>query len=238
LAGKSVVVVGGGQSAVECAALLHEAGARVELISRRPITWWPPDRIEQRRFYEGLLAPRASLAPGWRNWALDHLPYLFYRFAQPLKDRYLGNYRSGATDWLRARVIGKVRLHEGCSVARVRSDDTQVALSLSDGRTVRADHVLLATGFQADLGRLSFLDPRLLAMVRCDGGAPCLGPSFESSVPGLYFIGFASVRAFGPLYRHVAGAGPAARRVTRSVVRALGERPRSVMTPPELAGAV
>src|SRR5204863_890457 len=41
--GGSVVVVGGGQSAIESAALLHEAGARVQVVSRRPIAWRHPD---------------------------------------------------------------------------------------------------------------------------------------------------------------------------------------------------
>ena len=41
-AGKRVAVVGGGQSALESAALLHEAGAAVEVIARRELVWLRP----------------------------------------------------------------------------------------------------------------------------------------------------------------------------------------------------
>src|SRR5579859_6417964 len=44
---KSAVVVGSGQSALEAAALLHEAGAGVELIARGPIVW-----IDRRLYYK------------------------------------------------------------------------------------------------------------------------------------------------------------------------------------------
>jgi hypothetical protein len=36
-------------------------------------------------------------------------------------------------------------------------------------------------------------------------------------VPGLYFVGISSLRAFGPLYRFVAGCGAAARRVAGAI---------------------
>src|SRR5207249_1424172 len=105
---REVIVIGGGQSAIEYAALLHEAGAKVHVVARRRIMWLAPDRAHERTALERLRAPNASIAPGWRNWVLDHLPYLFYQFPQVWKDSYNSNYESGATDWLRNRVIGKV----------------------------------------------------------------------------------------------------------------------------------
>src|SRR5581483_12022062 len=39
-AGRRVVVVGGGQSAIESAALLHEGGAEVEVLVRQPRVRW------------------------------------------------------------------------------------------------------------------------------------------------------------------------------------------------------
>ena len=38
------------------------------------------------------------------------------------------------------------------------------------------------------------------------GGAPIISANFESSEPGLYFIGVASAATFGPVMRFVAGA--------------------------------
>ena len=50
-------------------------------------------------------------------------------------------------------------------------------------------------------------------------GAPILTRNFESSVPGLYFIGVAAAASFGPLMRFTFGARYAARRLTRALVK-------------------
>ena len=218
--GRKIVVVGGGQSAIEYTALLHEAGATVHVVSRRPIVWLGPDRTNERTIFEQVLAPNASIAPGWKNWILDYMPYLFYRAPQHIKDRYIcGVGRPAATDWLRQRVIGKATLHEGHAAVKTTAVDGKVDTTISDGAKVRADHVILATGYQVDIHRLTMLHPSLLAEIKTDMAIPILNHWFESSVPGLYFVGLTSLRAFGPLYRFVAGCKATARRVTRSVAR-------------------
>src|SRR2546427_9582677 len=84
--GGDVVVIGGGQSAIEYAALLHEAGAAVQVVSRRPIQWLEPERVGARATPQRVLAPDASIAPGWTNWLWDQRPWLFYRFPVRWKD--------------------------------------------------------------------------------------------------------------------------------------------------------
>jgi cation diffusion facilitator CzcD-associated flavoprotein CzcO len=217
--GQEVVVIGGGQSAIEFAALLHEAGAAVQVIARRRILWLAPDRANVRGRLERLRAPNASIAPGWQNWVLDRFPYLFYRFPQDWKDRYNGTYESGATDWLRDRVVGKVTLRESRTVAAMAMADGRVDATISDGTTVRVDHILLATGYKVALDRLGMIHPSLRAGIATDRATPVLNHWFESSVPGLYFVGFTSLRAFGPLFRFVAGCGATARRVAAAVAR-------------------
>jgi len=219
-AGKQIVIVGGGQSAVEYAALLNEAGASVHLVSRRPILWLDPDRANERSFLEKLRAPNAGIAPGWKNWALEYIPYLFYRFPQPKKDRYTRNhYNAAASDWLRDRVIGKVVLHEGQKIEKMQEADNTVDLTLSSGEKLKADHVMLATGYKVDINRLSMLHQSLLSEIQTDLDIPLLNPWFESSVPGLYFIGLTSLRSFGPLFRFVVGCKASAERVASSVAR-------------------
>ena len=225
--GRHVVVIGGGQSAIEFAALLHEAGAAVEVVARRPIEWLPPDRWGTRSRLELLLAPDAGIAPGWINWVWDHRPFLFYRFPQLWKDRYNAIYHSGATDWLRDRVLGKVTLREGQTVANVREAQGKLHATISDGAKVSADHIILATGYTVDLTKLAMIHPSLRAAIRTDRAIPTLSHWFESSVPGLYFIGLTSLRAFGPLYRFVAGCGAAARRVADAVTREQNRRSRT-----------
>jgi len=46
-----------------------------------------------------------------------------------------------------------------------------------------------------------------------------LNPWFESSVPGLYFVGFSSLPSFGPAYRFVGGVQTTAPRVAGAIAR-------------------
>ena len=230
-AGREVVVVGGGQSAVEYSALLGEAGARVHLVSRRPVDWLGQDRTYERGIVERLVSPTAGIADGWVNWTLEHRPYLFYRFPSWIKDhRMRPYYMATASHWLKARVIGKVTMHEGRTIVSAEPAHTGLAVRLSDGQTIAADHVVLATGYKVDVARLSMLDPALAAAIRTEepipdvataggGSAPILDHWFQSTVPGMYFVGVSSMRAFGPLYRFVLGCGAAARRVTGAISR-------------------
>ena len=45
-----------------------------------------------------------------------------------------------------------------------------------------------------------------------------LSSSFESSVPGIYFVGIAAANSFGPVMRFAFGAGFAARRLDRKAM--------------------
>jgi cation diffusion facilitator CzcD-associated flavoprotein CzcO len=225
--GKDVMVIGGGHSAIEFAALLHEAGAAVQVVARRRVSWWAPDRTNERTILERIIAPTTSTAPGWQNWVLDHFPYFFYRFPQDKKDSYNSNYESGASSWLRDRVIGKVTVREDRTVTNVEVVDGRIDATISDGTKARVDHILMATGYKVDLNRLTMIHPSLRAEIRTDKAIPILNHWFESSVPRFYFVGFASLRAFGPLYRFVAGCGATARRVASSVARSRVARPQA-----------
>jgi hypothetical protein len=78
------------------------------------------------------------------------------------------------------------------------------------------DHVVAATGYVVDVDRLGFLSADLRRQVDRIERGPRLDMRFQSSVPGLYFIGFASSLSFGPLFRFVAGADYTSRVLTRA----------------------
>ena len=218
--GKTMLVIGGGQSAVEYTALLLEAGAQVHLVSRRSIHWLGPDRAHERTLWEKIKAPDSGIAPGWKNWALEHLPYLFYFFPKERKEYYVRNlYQAAASDWLRDRVIGKASLHEGQKVREMQPADDGMAVTLVSGEQFHVDHVMLATGYEVNLERLQMIDPSLRAEIKTDKGVPELSNWFESSVPGLYFVGLSSLYGFGPLFRFVVGAKSAGERVAAAVAR-------------------
>ncbi|GAC1388657.1 MAG: hypothetical protein NVS4B12_01670 [Ktedonobacteraceae bacterium] len=222
-AGKHLAVIGGGQSAVEYTALLVEADATVDLITRRPIHWLAPDRAHERSVWEKIKAPNAGIAPGWKNWVLEYIPYLFYRFSQAKKDRYIRNhYNAAASDWLRDRVVGKATLHESQTVQEIQEVDGHVALTLSNGENLTVDYVMLSTGYKVDITQLPMVAPSLLAEIESDNGVPTLNHWFQSNVPGLYFVGLTSLRSFGPLFRFVVGNKATARRVASAVARQIG----------------
>lgn len=81
----------------------------------------------------------------------------------------------------------------------------EVQLFLDDGTERRVDHVLLGTGYRVDVSLYKFLSPAILAGIRKVEGSPALAKGFQSSVPGLHFVGAAAARSYGPLLYFVAG---------------------------------
>jgi hypothetical protein len=92
-------------------------------------------------------------------------------------------------------------------------------LKLSSGTPLRVDHLMLATGYKVSLRHIPLLSGSLAAAIRTESDAPVLSNWFETSVLGLYMLGLASVRSFGPLYRFVVGAKAAAPRVASAIAR-------------------
>jgi NADPH-dependent 2,4-dienoyl-CoA reductase/sulfur reductase-like enzyme len=86
----------------------------------------------------------------------------------------------------------------------------EVVLALAtEGASIREsryDAAIAATGFRPDLDRLAFLGHELRRGLRRIERAPRLDENFQSSIPGLYFVGPASAASFGPLFRFVVGA--------------------------------
>ena len=101
-----------------------------------------------------------------------------------------------------------VLLQRELESAEIRGGKVHLHVAKSDGtkETLQADHIIAATGYKTDVRRLSFLDPRLLARIRTVENAPILSLNYESSIPGLHFIGLASANSFGPVARFAFGA--------------------------------
>ena len=126
--------------------------------------------------------------------------------------------RPAGAAWLRPRLEGLVPIELGREVGAAEAADGGVAVTLSDGARRVYDHVLLGTGYRVHLSRYPFLSPELLARVRQIDGYPVLGRGFESSVPGLHFLGAPAARSYGPLMRFVAGTPFTAAELARTVV--------------------
>ena len=220
--GRHVAVIGGGQSACELAALLHEAGANVEIFCRRGLVWnADPDRRSTlrktvRAMLGDALVPPSQVGPFPFNWLVE-APGIIHYFPEQPRDRLNTRcLRATAALWLRCR-LQNVPVNEGCGILDARRDGDRVALTL-DSSTRDFDHVLLATGYRIDVDKMKMLEPRLRNRVARHSGLPILSGGFESSVSGLHFVGAFAVASFGPLLRFIAGTGFAARRITRSVI--------------------
>ena len=224
LAGKKVVMVGGGQSALESSALAYESGVQIELVHRKTLSWIAGDAAfpTDRSLVERIRRPKAGIAPGWFNLIEESFPYSFQKLPRSLKDRFLtgvGAHGPQGSSWLRPRLIGKVPLHERTTVRQVKEIGGGLQVTLSDNQIIQADHLILGTGYRPDIQRLSMLGASILPGIRHYHGSPELSNYFESSVPGLYFVGYTSHKCCGPYYRFVVGAGAAARRVATAVAR-------------------
>jgi FAD-dependent urate hydroxylase len=219
-AGKKVAVIGGGQSALESAALLNETGAEVEVLVRAPFVRW---LWRQKWFHTFRPVARLLYAPPDVGQAgLSHLvarPSLFRRLPRSMQDR-LGKraIRPAGAAWLHPR-CEPVRITTGLTVTSASSAAGRATLELSDGTKRHVDHVLLATGYRVDIARYPFLGAELLRMVHRVAGYPQLDSGFQSSVPGLHFLGAPAAWSFGPLMRFVAGTEFAARALARGVLR-------------------
>jgi FAD-dependent urate hydroxylase len=221
-AGKRVLVIGGGQSALESAALLHEAGSAVEVVVRERRVHWLAFRLHHGL---GLVSRLLYAPPDVGPMGVSHLvarPNLFRRLPRSLQNR-LGprSLRPAGAGWLvpRVRETG-IPLTIGRAVVDADERDGELAVMLDDGSERRVDHVLLGTGYRVDVNRYPFLAPELTAQLQSRNGHPVLRRGLESSVDGLYFAGAPAVWSFGPLLRFVAGSGFAATAIARSVGRA------------------
>jgi len=226
-AGKRVLVVGGGQSALESAALLKEGGASVEMVVR-----------EQRIFFLRRapiihkLGPitKAAFAPAEVGPAgisrLVSAPRVFRSLPRRTQDRFsVRSLRPAGAAWLTDRVRDvPINLGRTVTAAQVRAG--RVEVTLDDGSRRETDHVLMATGYRVDIAKYPFLPAAILDRVRRVDGYPVLSTGFETTLPGLYVIGAPSAWSYGPLMRFVAGSEFAAPTLARAI-RSAGARSRT-----------
>jgi hypothetical protein len=227
--GQRVAVVGGGQSAFESAALLTEAGAEAEILIRGGSPEWLPSPEEDPLSLDRIADTDAGLSydyatrklalgsptSSWFVASPDLFRRLPYRMRKPVVKRMI---RPRIGGWLKHR-LSQVPISTGCSISSAAPrGDTELVLRLNDGSTREVEHLLLATGYRIDLTRYAFLAPNLVNRVRTRDGFPVLTAGFESSVPGLHFLGASSRQSFGPVMNFVCGTWASARGVTRAVV--------------------
>lgn len=241
--GKDVTVIGGGQAALETAALLAEQGTSVRVLARsRGLRWNSVPPAWNRPWWEAARAPHSGLGCGWRNWFYAELPGGFRRLPEATRARVSASALGPAGAWwVRERVESRVEVlldHEvvtaSAAAGRVRLTTMGNACGGPDFDT---DHVIAATGFKATGARLGLLSPELRGALAVNTAEePYASREFESSYPGLFLAGLVTASSFGPAMRFVQGASFTAGRLVRGVQRSLRRRPVGPAVPAPVGG--
>jgi hypothetical protein len=214
------------------ATLLREQGGEVSLVTRTPELAFA-SLPRPRGLFERAIAPMGAIGNGWTMTLCSDAPGLVHWLPQNIRLRLAYCRALGPLGgaYMKDRLVGKVRLYLGREIERVkvRGGEVELSLSGSEGRgTLAVDHVVFATGYRPDIRRLPLLDAVAPAM-RLIGHAPALSRHYESSVPGLHFIGPAAAPSFGPVCRFVHGARYPARHLARYLPAILGRNAVPVM---------
>ena len=234
--GQNVLVIGGGQSALESATLMHEQGADVEVLARgKQVYWLHGDGLMDSL---GPFAPLFYAPTDVGPIGISRLvatPSVFRFVPRPAFDVIAARaIRPAGASWLKPRMT-EIPITAGTSVVHAEPNGEGLRVELSDGTKRKADHLLFATGYKIDIQRYTFLDQGLARSVKCVDGYPVLKRGLESSVPGLHFLGAPAARSYGPVMRFVAGSWSTAPAITRRIMKSprrrtvdLGRTPAAV----------
>jgi FAD-dependent urate hydroxylase len=210
---RSVLVVGAGQSALEAAAFLRDAGAEVEVVVRAPsVVWLNPEPHDLHTQLRQWLLPPTDVGGklGWIAAAPDLYKAVPPGVQETVNERCL---QPRAGQWLKPP-LADVRFTLERRVVDAEARGSGVRVRVDDDSTRSVDHVVLGTGFEVDVASYPFLSRELVSGLELAGGYPRLGRGLESSVPGLHFLGAPASVSFGPIMRFVVGtwyAAPALR---------------------------
>jgi cation diffusion facilitator CzcD-associated flavoprotein CzcO len=225
---RSVVVLGAGSSALDLVALLHQRGADAQLVARNStIRFHEPPR--KRSLLERVRAPQTGLAHGWDLVFCTKAPLVFHRMPERFRLDFVRRTLGPAPGWFtKQEVVGRVPFHLGVNVTAANVRNSRVHLELTnragDRRALIADHVIAATGYKVDLRRLMFISSDLRSAIDHVEQTPILSSNFESSVPGLFFVGTSAANSFGPLLRFAYGARFTATHLTKHLARSSSRR--------------
>jgi cation diffusion facilitator CzcD-associated flavoprotein CzcO len=209
LRGARVLIVGGRQSAYEWAALIGEQGAeRIDIVHRHDVPRF--ERVSWKFVDDHVDAMLA--VPGWWR-TLSHSE----------RDRITRQFWEAGRltlEWWLAPRLGTDQFHRwpGTSVIDIREDTGAVVAGLSNGEHLCVDRVVFATGYQANLPNVPYLDGLVdkIDLIDC---FPVLDEAFQTSVAGLYITGFAATRDFGPFLGFTKACPAAARLIVESLLR-------------------
>jgi len=223
-AGKRVLVIGSGQSALESAALLHEAGAEVEIFGRaHEIHWlqgWASVTLHHKlgSTIRKLLYAPTDVGPAGISQLMAR-PDMLRKLPRGLQDKLRKRaVRPAGARWLVKR-LENVPIRLGRHVTKVGPVGERVKVAFDDGAERSIDHVLLGTGYHVDISKYPFLSDGLKNSISRVDGFPRLRLGLETSVDKLHILGAPAAWSFGPLMQFVSGTRYASGALLRSIKR-------------------
>ncbi len=193
LAGRRCLIVGGRQSAFEWATLISEAGASEVHVVYRHAT---PAFIPSDWSWVTPLVDHIAKDPGWYRALSDDEK-------KAINQRMWGEGRLKLEPWLAPRLDrAGIHLWPNTTLERCTEESGgEILAILSDGTTIGVDQVILATGYQVDLGRVPFLaEGNLLPRIETKAGFPVLDDHFQTSLQGLYATSLMATQEFGSFF--------------------------------------
>jgi len=224
-AGKEVVVVGRGASALDTAGILHEIGAKVQVVVREPrVRFHDPPPATPPSFFQRMRNPITGIGPGWKLWLCTNLPQVFRLMPKDFRFEKVRTILGPAPGWfVKQQIEGKVAVTVSTVITEAKVENGKVVMKLKDRSgaesTLVADHVIAGTGYKTEVGKLVFLDSTLRSQIADVEQTPVLSSNFETSVPGLFIIGVTAAQTFGPVLRFAYGAGFTSKRISRHLTR-------------------
>jgi thioredoxin reductase len=219
--GKRIAVIGGGQSSLQTAALLHEAGADVQVVMRGRQITWEDKRTPDLSLVGRIRRPPVQLCEGY-SCVVYNSPDIFRLMPESIRaKKALSTFPPSGAWWLRDRVDGVVDVLTDHRIVGAEPHGSGVRLRLDgpERSSVEADHVIAGTGFRVDVARLSFLSDGIQENLRKRINCPLVNRASESTVPGLYFAGVNTAVSHGPGVRFISGTHGTAAHLARSVAR-------------------
>ena len=226
--GRRVAVIGGGQSSLQTAALLHEAGVDVRVVMRKEEIVWDQAIAPEIGMLDRIRRPPAKLCEGW-GCVVHDSPDIFRLLPESVRVRKaLTSFGPQGAWWLRERVEGIVDVLKGHAIKRAEPQGSGVRLHLDGPREsiIDADHVIAGTGFRIDVTVLPFLSEEIKSSLQVRAGCPLVSRAGESSIRGLYFAGAHTMVSFGAGVRFVSGTHQTSAHLARSVARRAGKGAR------------
>lgn|SRR5665213_390847 len=228
-ADRDVALIGAGSSAIDLAMLLRNVGARPVIVARAAELEYHNQPVDPRPLFQRVLRPLSCIGQDWRRRVFTDVPLLFHALPQMIRLREIRVKSGPSGGWFtKSEVDGHVPVHLSREVSRLSLEDGKVQLTLTGSgapaETLTVDHVIAATGYRVDVNRLDILPETLRSKVATVDDAPTLSANFESSVPGLYFVGVAAMNSFGPVFRFACGAEYTASHLSRHLAKTFASR--------------